>query len=87
MSSQITHILALTDALEAHTGKTHWAISMPVFGKGDKIQLLKQGRDLTTGMAELALGRLSYIWPEDLEWPDDIPRPDPIDPAPRKVAS
>jgi len=85
MSRTVSTILRLADAVESFENISHWAVSVRVFGKGDKILRLRQGGDLTTGLAERALERFSKTWPEDLEWPSDIPRPTP-EPS-RKEAS
>jgi len=78
MSTQITHILRLTDALTAHQGITHWAVSLRLTGKGDFIDRLKKGGDCRTRTAEAVLQGFSNMWPDtSLEWPEDIPRPVP----------
>lgn len=76
MSTQVSHILQLTDALAAHLGLTHWAISMRLTGKGDFLDRLKKGADVRTRTAEKILTELSRSWPDDLEWVPGIPRPE-----------
>jgi hypothetical protein len=70
------HILALMNALAAHHGVTHFAISMRAFGKGDFFKnLMRPGADCRTRTAVRLLQWFTDNWPDDLEWPSDIPRP------------
>ena len=69
-------LLALSEALAAHQGVTHFAISMRVMGKGDFFKgLMRPGADCRTRTADRVLSWFSENWPSDLEWPRHIPRP------------
>ena len=70
------HLIRLANALAAHEGVTHWAISSRVSTKGDQFHRLMKGGGCTTATYERLLSRLSAIWPADLEWPADIERPE-----------
>lgn len=70
-----TALTALADALAAHQGVTHFAISMRVLGKGDFFKKLKDGGDCRTATAAKVMSFFVRVWPADLEWPRDIPRP------------
>jgi hypothetical protein len=72
---QRTNILTLLRHLCEHLGKSHWAISMRIFAKGDFFQKLLAGGDCRTSTAERALQWFSDNWPDDLAWPRDIARP------------
>lgn len=76
MSNDITNIMKLSDALGAHLGITHWAVSMRVSSKGDFIDRLRKGSDLRTKTATRVFQKFSDSWPADLEWPADVPRPE-----------
>lgn len=75
-------LVALSEALAAHEGVTHFAISMRATGsmrtkgKGDFFKrLMLPGADCRTRTAEKMIGWFDANWPADLEWPRDIPRP------------
>jgi hypothetical protein len=69
-------ILTLMEALAAHNGVTHFAISMRAMGKGDFFKnLMKPKADCRTRTAARLLQWFSDHWPSDLEWPRSIPRP------------
>lgn len=70
-------LISLVEAVAAHNGVTHFAISMRALGKGDFFKRLMEGRDCRTSTAERLLAWFSANWPDDLEWPSDIPRPKP----------
>ena len=72
---QRTKILTLQRLLSEHLGKSHWAISMRLFGKGDFFAKLIAGGDCRTATAERAIRWFSDNWPEDLQWPAGIDRP------------
>lgn len=73
---QRTSLIALADALAAHQGVTHFAISMRALGKGDFFRNLKAGRDCRTTTAERVLAYFDAAWPDgDLAWPTGIHRP------------
>lgn len=72
---QRTKILTLQRHLCEHLGRSHWAISMRIFSKGDFFKRLDAGRDCQTGTADRAMQWFSDNWPEDLAWPKDIARP------------
>jgi hypothetical protein len=69
-------LIILVDALCAHQGVTHYAISMRAMRKGDFFQKIKErGADCQTKTASRLIGWFSDNWPDDLEWPSNIPRP------------
>ncbi|NTT86893.1 hypothetical protein [Tabrizicola fusiformis] len=69
-------LLTLSEAMAAHQGVTHFAISMRLFGKGDFFKRLSRpGADCRTKTAALALEWFNQNWPADLEWPSSISRP------------
>ena len=68
-------LITLAEALAAHQGVTHYAISMRALGKGDFFKNLKDGGDCRTGTASRLLAYFDMAWPDDLAWPRDIPRP------------
>ena len=70
-----TCLITLADALAAHQGVTHYAISMRALGKGDFFKKLKAGGDCRTATASRLMAYFSDAWPADLAWPRDIPRP------------
>lgn len=72
---QTTALIILADALAAHQGVTHYAISMRALGKGDFFKKLKNGGDCRTTTASRLLAYFASHWPADLAWPTDIPRP------------
>ncbi|PHR92515.1 MAG: hypothetical protein COA78_33360 [Blastopirellula sp.] len=69
-------LLALAEALAAHQGVTHWAISSRIFGKGNFFEKLKEGRDCYQSSVERAHKWFGVNWPDDLQWPENIMRPD-----------
>lgn len=75
MSSAIHNLLALSDALAAHEGVTHWAVSMRIAGKGDFLDRLRHGGDCGTRTYERVLAKLEANWPADLARPSQIERP------------
>jgi len=69
-------LIALSEALAAHLGVTHFAISMRALGKGDFFKnMIEKGADCRTQTAARLFGWFSDNWPADLEWPRHIPRP------------
>lgn len=58
-----------------HLGRSHWAISVRIFGKGDFFRGLMAGADCRTSTADRAMQWFSDNWPDDLAWPKDIARP------------
>ena len=72
---QRTTLIILADALAAHQGVTHYAISMRALGKGDFFKKLKEGADCRTSTAARVLAWFDRVWPTDLSWPSNIPRP------------
>lgn len=72
---QTTALITLADALAAHQGVTHYAISMRALGKGDFFKKLKNGGDCRTATASRLLTYFDTVWPVDLAWPTGIPRP------------
>lgn len=72
---QRTNILTLQTQLSEHIKRSHWAVSMRIFGKGDFFKKLQAGGDCRTATASKALQWFSDNWPEDLAWPKDIARP------------
>jgi len=75
MSTYTEHLIQLADALGKHEGVTHWAISMRVTGRGDRIERLMNGGDVLTGTYEEIVREFSAVWPADLDWPRDVHRP------------
>lgn len=70
-----TALITLADAIAAHQGVTHYAISMRALGKGDFFKKLKDGGDCRTATASRLLAYFDAVWPADLAWPRGIPRP------------
>lgn len=70
-----TALIILADALAAHQGVTHFAISMRALGKGDFFKKLKAGGDCRTATVTRLMAYFAQAWPSDLAWPADIPRP------------
>lgn len=69
-------LVKLAEALAAHQGVTHFAISMRAMSKGDFFKrLMRPGADCRTQTAVRLTDWFSDNWPADLEWPRDIPRP------------
>ncbi|KAF0174084.1 MAG: hypothetical protein FD162_1319 [Rhodobacteraceae bacterium] len=69
-------LVTLSEALAAHQGVTHFAISMRAKGKGDFFKrLMRPGADCRTKTAAEVVDWFSENWPGDLEWPREIPRP------------
>ena len=73
---QRTSLLELAEALAAHQGVTHFAISMRALGKGDFFKNMKEKNwDCRTRTAARLVEWFDHNWPADLEWPRGIPRP------------
>lgn len=72
---QRSKILTLQGLLCDHLGKSHWAISMRIFGKGDFFKKMIAGGDCRTSTADRAMQWFADNWPADLAWPKDIVRP------------
>lgn len=69
-------LITLAEALAAHQGVTHFAISMRALGKGDFFKnMIERGADCRTQTASRLFAWFSENWPVDLQWPRDIPRP------------
>ncbi len=69
-------LVTLAEALAAHQGVTHYAISMRAAGKGDFFKrLMRPGADCRHSTAQLMFGWFDLNWPDDLEWPREVPRP------------
>jgi hypothetical protein len=69
-------LVTLAEALAAHQGVTHFAVSMRAMGKGDFFKrLMRPGADCRTQTATRLTQWFGENWPADLEWPRDIPRP------------
>lgn len=69
-------LIKLAEALAAHQGVTHFAISMRAMGKGDFFKnMIERGYDCRTRTAAKLMQWFSDNWPSDLSWPRDIPRP------------
>ncbi len=77
--TQRQHLISLAEALAAHQGVTHYAISMRALGKGDFFKkMIELGYDCRTRTAERLMQWFSDNWPDqELAWPRDIPRPTP----------
>lgn len=73
---QRSALLSLVDALCAHEGVTHYAISMRALGKGDFFKRLRAPRGgCTIRTAEHLMRWFDANWPEDLPWPAGVARP------------
>ncbi|WP_295080195.1 hypothetical protein [Tabrizicola sp.] len=72
---QRVKILTLQSQLCEHIGRSHWAISVRIFGKGDFFRRLLNGADCRTSTADRAMQWFADNWPDDLAWPKDISRP------------
>lgn len=82
--TQRTHLIDLVQALSAHEGVTHFAISMRIFGKGDFFRgLIDKGWDCRTRTAERVMTWFDTNWPTDLTWPAHIARPSAAAKQPR----
>lgn len=69
-------LVTLAEALSAHQGVTHYAISMRAAGKGDFFKrLMRPGADCRHSTAQVMFGWFDLNWPADLEWPREVPRP------------
>lgn len=69
-------LVALSEALAAHEGVTHFAISMRAKGKGDFFKrLMNPDADCRSKTRDSMIDWFAANWPRDLEWPRDIPRP------------
>lgn len=75
MSTHTDHIVRLASIIGDHEGVSHWAISMRITGRGDRIERLLNGGDVLTGTYETIICNFAAVWPADLAWPADIPRP------------
>ena len=75
--TQTQILITLAETIAAHSGVTHYAISMRALGKGDFFKrLIEQNQDCRTRTAERLMQWFSDNWPDpDLAWPADIPRP------------
>lgn len=63
---------------------------MKIASKGDFLDRLAKGGDLTGAKYDRVLLRLSEEWPDEaLEWPNDLPRPElpSGDPSAKKPAT
>jgi hypothetical protein len=75
-------LIALAEALAAHQGVTHWAISMRLTSRGDTFSKLMHGADVRGQTYTRLLAAFDCAWPADLAWPSDVPRPSS---APRRA--
>ena len=53
-------------------------VSTLVFGSGDRLKRLREGRDGLSEKLEEALQWFSDRWPENTLWPDPVLRPEPF---------
>ncbi|MBL4750910.1 MAG: hypothetical protein JKX71_10085 [Amylibacter sp.] len=73
---QIQTLIKLAEDFAAHENKTHWSVSMRIFGKGNFFaNLMKPGGDCHTRTADRVIKWFAENWPEDLAWPKGIDRP------------
>lgn len=72
---QRAKILTLQSHLCEHLGRSHWAISVRIFGKGDFFRRLIDGGDCRTSTADRAMQWFSDNWPDDLAWGNIPARP------------
>jgi hypothetical protein len=65
----------LVKAYGAATGLAEATISTRVFNDGQRIEMLRSGRDVGVRKLERAIQWLSDNWPSDAKWPRNIERP------------
>lgn len=56
---------------------SHGRVSTLIFGGGDRLSGIAEGKDLNTRSFERAMIWFSANWPADLAWPEGIERPAP----------
>lgn len=72
---QTQQLLTLCNLLSGHLARSHWTISVRIFGKGDFFKGLLSGGGCTVRTATKAFQWFADNWPADLAWPREIPRP------------
>lgn len=82
----VDRLLRVASAYTSSRGLSESTVSKHVFGDGQVLSRLRQGRDLTTSRFEAGMQWFSDNWPEDAVWPADVPRPAPSQPVPREAA-
>lgn len=69
-------LVTLAEALAAHQGVGHYAISMRIAGKGDFFKrLMRPGADCRRATFETMVAWFDLNWPADLAWPREVSRP------------
>jgi hypothetical protein len=69
-------LLLVTDTYCAAIGRSRSRISTIVFGGGDRIDGIAQGKDLNTRSYEKAMTWFAANWPEGVDWPEGVERPE-----------
>ncbi|WP_133122977.1 hypothetical protein [Methylobacterium frigidaeris] len=57
-------------------------MSTLVYGSGDRLRRLREGKDMLSANIEDGLQWFSDRWPEGAVWPSEVPRPAPRPPTP-----
>ena len=73
--SEVSHLLAVCDAVMAATGAKETTVSTRFLGSGKRIAKLRAGGDMGTRTISRAMLALSEAWPQGASWPPDVPRP------------
>lgn len=69
------HLLTLSSALAAHTGRTEATIARWCGAHNRLFSRLREGHGCNVRTAEATALALYKIWPSDLAWPKEIPIP------------
>lgn len=75
MTTLRSHIVLLSDAFCAATGRSRARLSTIVLRGGSRIDAIAGGGDLTTGSYERAVEWFAVNWPDEANWPEAVPRP------------
>jgi hypothetical protein len=70
-------LLKVADAYCAKVERSRARISTIIFGSGDRIDGVAEGKDLNTRSFERAMQWFSSNWPDGLIWPEGVERPQP----------
>lgn len=73
LRDQLLAVATTYAELQGH--KSVKRVSTLLFNEGKKLDLLAEGKDLSTGNFERAMQWLSDNWPEGAVWPEGIARP------------
>lgn len=71
------HIRAAVDALIVGKGVTETFSSRLFTGDSAFVRRLPE-TSMNIRTYDQIMGRISALWPNDLEWPADVPRPEPL---------